>query len=215
MRTIKIHKDWFGIGCNIYKYDELTLEPGLTVLVGCNGSGKSTLIHQIKSKLELENEDMPIYKYDNLKQGGSNAREKYAFNGQFELFSETMNSSEGENIIINLEQIALELGEFMHKNKDSSEVWILFDAIDSGLSIDNVIEIKDFFNAIFENKHDKDVYIIVSANEYEMVRGEKCLDVNSGNYIQFKNYDKYRSFIIKNREIKNKRKYKKNKTGGK
>lgn len=212
MRTIKIHKDWFGIGCDIYKYDELTLEPGLTVLVGCNGSGKTTLIHQIK--YILEKEEIPVFKYDNLKQGGSNARNKYAFNNQFELFAETFCSSEGENIIINLEQIASEVGGFMYENKDKSEVWIFFDAIDSGLSIDNVIEVKDFFKAIFENKNDTDVYIIVSANKYEMVRGEKCLDVNSGKYVQFKDYEKYRSFIIKNREIKNKRKYKK-KTGGK
>ena len=32
---------------NIHKYDELTLEPGLTVLVGCNGSGKTTFLNVI------------------------------------------------------------------------------------------------------------------------------------------------------------------------
>lgn len=212
MRTLKIHNDFYGIGCNIHKYDELTLEPGLTVLVGCNGSGKSTLIHQIKYRLEKEN--IPVFKYDNLKQGGSNAREKYAFNNQFELFAETMCSSEGENIIINLEQIASEVGGFMYVNRDKSEVWILFDAIDSGLSIDNVIEVKNFFNAIIENKNNTDVYIIVSANEYELTRGEKCLDVTSGKHIQFKGYDRYRAFILRNRNIKDKRRYRK-KSGGK
>lgn len=51
----------------------------------------------------------------------------------------------------------------------------------------------------------KDVYIVVSANAYEMARGENCFDVVNGRYISIKSYEKYRSVVLKSRDKKNKR----------
>ena len=51
----------------------------------------------------------------------------------------------------------------------------------------------------------KDIYIIVSANVYEMCRGEKCFDTYLGKYVDIKSYDEYREFILKSRERKEKR----------
>lgn len=77
-----------------------------------------------------------------------------------------MCSSEGENISLNLSKIASKLRKFVEtgdngdrfnalaktlalkddneENNVSNERWILLDAMDSGYSIDNVIEMKDF-----------------------------------------------------------------------
>ena len=53
-----------------------------------------------------------------------------------------------------------------------------------------------------------ELYIIVSANEYELANGEECFDVMNGKYIRFTDYDDFKKFIIRSREKKDKR-YKK------
>ena len=84
----------------------------------------------------------------------------------------------------------------------------MFDAIDSGYSIDNIVELKrDLLQTILKDcaRRNQTVYIIISANSYEMVAGESCLDVWSGDYISFDNYDEYKKYIIKTRTRKDKR----------
>lgn len=88
-----------------------------------------------------------------------------------------------------------------------SERWILLDAVDSGYSVDNVIELKGLFKLIQKdaNASGKHVFIVVSANEYELARKEKCFDVHNGSYIEFSDYEDYRNFIIDSRKIKDNR----------
>ena len=208
MRKFTIHKDYCGVGCDIYKKKNITINTGLTVLVGCNGMGKSTLIHQLKD--QLKKKEVPVISFDNLNEGGSHSRGEAAFYNDWEFVSTSMQSSEGENIIMNLGKLASKIGTFVRKNRDSSEIWIFLDAIDSGLSVDNVVDVKEcLFKTIFEDTRGTDIYIIVSANEYELARDENCFDVYNGKYIQFKDYEDYRNFILKTREEKDKRVYKK------
>ena len=88
----------------------------------------------------------------------------------------------------------------------SNERWILLDAIDSGLSVDNVVDVKELlFKTILEHNFGKEIYIVVSANEYELARNEKCFDVYNGKYIKINNYEEYRDFILKSKEEKNER----------
>jgi hypothetical protein len=52
-----------------------------------------------------------------------------------------------------------------------------------------------------ENKQEnQDIYIVISANEYELARCEKCFDVQNCKYREFKTYDSFRKFILKSRE---------------
>ena len=208
MRKFTIHKDYCDTGCNIYKKENIAIDTGLTVLVGCNGMGKSTLIKQLKSQLETEN--IPVISFNNLSEGGSYARSKAGYYNDLEFLVTAMQSSEGENIIMNLGKLASEIGSFMRKNKNMSEFWIFLDAIDSGLSVDNVDDVKEYlFKTIFDDNPNTNVYIIASANEYELARNENCFDVYRGKYIRFKDYEEYRNFILKTREEKDKRVYKK------
>lgn len=202
----EIIRDYYNKKEYIYNNKNIELEEGLTVLVGCNGSGKSTLLHQIKYLCKQSN--IPYYYFDNLTEGGSNAREKAGFYGDTMFLAQSLCSSEGENINLNVCNSASKIGNFVNKNQKADKIFILIDAIDSGLSIDYIIELKELlFKTIIEDtsKRGLKVYIIVSANEYEMARNEKCFLIPDMKYKTFKDYDEYRSFIIESRNKKNKR----------
>lgn len=218
MRKFKLEREYYEEGKKIFKKDSIVIQPGVTVLVGCNGAGKTTLLKQIEHDLNVAK--VPCVKYDNLYEGAGNAISEAAFYEEFGLVAQLMCSSEGENISLNVGIFATKLRKFietgkaksrlpvLHENNDeneSNERWILFDAIDSGLSIDNIVEIKDLFNLIIEDGEGKEVYIIVSANAYELTRGEQCFDVYNGKYVTFSDYEDYRNFILKSREIKKQR----------
>lgn len=229
-RVIKTWRDPYDEGFTLTRPKEIEIQPGLTVLVGCNGAGKTTLLHNIQS--ELRKEKIPCHLYNNLSDGGSNSVGNAFFNDDFSLGATLLCSSEGEAISHNIGMLVSKMrnfivnGEVVDKTsrmqkaferlyKDdnekeaelSNERWLLLDAIDSGLSVDNVVEALNVFNLMIDDAKNfgVELYIIVSANEYEMCRGNQCFNVNSGKYISFKDYEDYREFILKSRKRKNKR----------
>lgn len=76
-KEFQLKKDYYDEGHELYKKETITINPGITVLVGCNGTGKTTLIHQIQS--QLKKEDISCISFDNLCDGGSNAISNAAF----------------------------------------------------------------------------------------------------------------------------------------
>lgn len=194
----------------LYNKKNFTIQPGLTILTGCNGAGKTTMLNHIR--MELDKNNIPCFNFDNYHDGGRMAASKAMFFGQVNLAATLFCSSEGEKILRNIEQTAIQIGNFVRKNQDKGEIWLLFDALDSGYSIDSIIETKtDLFQTIIKDckYRNVEVYIVVSANSYEMASGEQCLDVWSGKYITFKDYEDYKSYILKTRERKNNRVYSK------
>lgn len=227
-RIINTWRDPYDEGFSTCRPKQITIKSGLTVLVGCNGAGKTTLLHNIRD--ELKKDKIPVHLYDNLREGNSNSRSDAAFEGNWAFVATSMAASEGENINMNIGNLASKLMEFRDAGRicdkttrfveifggDPYEVpqikerWLLLDAIDSGFSIDNVIEAKNFFRMLIKDFADKgyELYIIVSANEYELANGEECFDVMNGKYIRFTDYDDFKKFIIRSRGKKDKR-YKK------
>lgn len=206
-RKFKIDNDAYGEGIKMYNKATIELVPGVTVLVGCNGAGKSTLLKQLYGIVQKEN--IPCVMFDNLKDGGSNARSKAGFYGDTTFLETSMCSSEGENIALNMGNFAKMIVSMFRNNPNDNEYWIFADAVDSGFSIDNVVELKDeLFKLILDIHKDKEVYIVITANAYEMARGEQCFDVINGKYVSIKSYEKYRSVILKSRDKKDAR-YKK------
>ena len=221
---IKTWRDPYNSGFSTTKPKEIELHEGLTVLVGCNGAGKSTLLHNIAEHCKKEN--IPYFFYDNLHSGGSHAIESAA-NSDFAEFMGLITSSEGEAIKANLARQSSYFFHFIqtgilkdrqHKflqamgllrddKVDSNVRVFLFDAVDSGMSVDAVVEVKELFNMIAEDcyKAKKEFYILISANEYELARECDCLDVNTGKYLRFADYMDYRNFICKSRQRKDKR----------
>lgn len=51
-KKFKIVRDYWDSGQALYQKENIEINPGLTVLVGCNGSGKTTLITQLKRLLD-------------------------------------------------------------------------------------------------------------------------------------------------------------------
>lgn len=228
-RVIKTWRDPYDAGFSTCRKKQIEIQQGLTVLVGCNGSGKTTLLHNIKS--ELKKEDIPVFYYDNEKDGGNNSISESIFYGNLSFTATALCSSEGENISLNLSKIASKLRKFVEtgdngdrfnalaktlalkddneENNVSNERWILLDAMDSGYSIDNVIEMKDFFDLVIKDAKEFgiELYIMISSNEYELAHESKCFDVMEGKYIQFASYEDYKKFILRTREKKDKRKY--------
>lgn len=221
-RTFKTWRDPYGC-CFSVSPKEITIRSGVTVLVGCNGSGKTTLLRNIKD--ELENNNIACSYYDNLTNGGSKRMSSFLYNGDIDLVTSLMSSSEGEGIKINISTALSNLRDFFEtgisitespflrkacsaitgkeRSYNTSEYWLLFDATDSGLSIDNIVELKQLFRKIIE-LYDN-VFILISANEYELTDGMRCFDVNKGKYLTFDNYNSYKKFILNSRKLKDKR----------
>lgn len=228
-REFTLEKDLYDNGFNMFNKKKIIIEEGVTVLVGCNGIGKTTLLKQIKE--ELNRNKTPYIRFDNLEDGGANARSNAGYRDDFEFLATSIQSSEGENIVMNMTRLARKIGEFVRtgivksenpfemiiksianektnsQNEElQNERWILLDAVDSGLSIDNIVDLKEcLFKTILEHNFGNKIYIIVSANEFEMARNEKCFDVYNGKYLNFKDYEEFRKFILKSKEWKDKR----------
>lgn len=202
----KISKNYYT-DCNLYDKSTIEIKDGLTIFVGCNGSGKSTLLRQIKDTLNDSN--IPCLFYDYNISGRENAKSNSLFNNQVELFANLLMSSEGEELMQNLISFAGKIGDFVRNNvKEHDELFILLDGIDSGLSIDAMIDIKKFlFNNILKDAktYNKKIYIIITSNQYEFVKDQECFDVASCKYIKFNTYDEYSDFIIKSRNKKENR----------
>lgn len=228
---IKTWRDPYAEGFSTTRRKEIELKKGLTVLVGCNGSGKTTLLRNIKEVCKKE--EVPVVYYDS-REDEKSFKGEASLNSRFDLIATSMASSEGENINIMLANLASKLGRFVHtgdsinksdrlakafrtaagiddeekKEIQSNKRFILMDAVDSGFSIDNIVDLKQYlFKTMIEDaeKNNIDLYIIISANSYELANGEQCFDVMEGQYITFKDYEAYKKFILRTAEKKRKR----------
>lgn len=228
MHKIKTWRNPYDEGFSTCRRKEVEFKPGLTVLVGCNGSGKSTMLENIKE--ELHKEKIPMSFYNNEHDGGSNSIGESVFLGDINFAATAWTSSEGENITLNLSKIASKWRNFIltgevndvstkfaksfreacdidNKKITSKKRFILLDAMDSGYSIDNVIEMKSLFDLVLEDseKMGMETYIIVSSNEYELACNTDCFDVTEGKYINFSSYEDFKKFILHTRKKKDKR----------
>lgn len=229
-RVFKIETAPYEEGKKIYKKANIKIDDGVTVLVGCNGCGKTTFLKEIEKKLKKQN--IPVITFDNLTQGGANARKKAGAQHNFRFLASSMSSSEGENIVLNICEKAQEIGRFIRNKgeleedkkykrlvkaitsyeesstdtkEDPKEYWILLDAIDSGLSIDNVIDVKKYlFDTITSDAEENGftVFILVSANGYEMCVGEKCFNVQDGKYEDISSYEDFKRVVLRTRDYK-------------
>ena len=219
-KYVKIYVNPYGDKTDLFKKDCISIDEGLTVLVGANGTGKTTLLHCLSESLEKDN--IPVASFNNLYDGGRYNIDYFLDKENFEMASLSATSSEGENIMVSLGEFCAKLKRFIEKGQfnkyhtfpskndtvsKSNERWMLIDATDSGLSIDNIVELKKLFYFILEDSKQKGIslFIIVSANEYEMANQESCFDVRKGEYIHFASYEEYKDFILESREEKERR----------
>lgn len=232
--VLKTWRDPYGGGFNTTTARQVPLKEGLTVLVGCNGAGKSTFLQNLKDQAEREKLPVLSYdnlsdggssSYGEMLWNGD-----YEFLGMQMSSSEGENISlqmarmagylheflvtgdtpkakkrkKWDRIFRGLEEGKKEEMEPPVPNKR----FLLLDAVDSGYSVDNVVSLKeDLFQVVLEDakKEDIELYIVIAANEYELARGESCMDVMNGKYLTFRDYEDYRKFILNSRKRKEKR----------
>lgn len=188
----------------LYLKSEHSFNEGITILVGKNGAGKSTLLNFVKEKCEQEK--TPIFFYDNYDEGGQHAKSKYSYHSDFTMLATVMSSSEGQQIFLNFGFMMGRLGNFVKKNASAEKMVIAFDAIDSGLDLANIAEIRAFLDRVVEDirKDGTEVYVLITANSYGFVKNSRCYDVAKNKEITFNSYDEYEKFIIKRAGARNK-----------
>lgn len=188
-----------------FKKSEVEFEPGVTVLVGCNGYGKTTILECIKAQCRTD--DIFFIEFESV---GDRQRDRSvaSFYSDIDFLASSFCSSEGEKITMSLGKFARSLGSFVRNHSNVKTLVVTMDALDSGYSIDNVVEAKELlFKTVLKDCESKGVelYIFVTANAYELVSGEKCFDPIKGEYISFENYEQYRKYILNTRKIKDRR----------
>lgn len=178
-----------------FPYSSLSFQKGLTVLVGCNGAGKSTILKNIKH--HCKSKDIDYVSYDNQYDGADALKSKAGMYGDFAMVANLMCASEGEGISLAFGDFVRSLRNFIHRKNKNPEKWILIDALDSGFSIDNVLEVKKMFEFVMKDApSDTEVFIVVSANTYEVANGEDCINVRTGKHIKFADYEEYKQTIL-------------------
>lgn len=203
MRNFVIPKNPYDSNRILYTRDNVTINNGITVLCGCNGSGKTTLLRFINRQLEKDKCVSVLY-FDNYVDGGSTKIQQLLMTGHSEECATMVMSSEGERIMQSVSYIASKIGSTI-RNNNPKEMWILLDAVGSGLSIDGIDEVLDFINFVQEQNPTMELYCVISTNEYEFAKGNDCIDVRTFKHMRFDDYEKYRNFILKSRKVKDKR----------
>ena len=203
MLTVQISTKPYGDE-KIYAKNEHIFNDGITILVGKNGAGKSTLLRSLKE--ECKKDKIPMFFYDNYVEGGSRAKSKYSFYQDFTMLSTAMCSSEGQQIYMNLGYMMPALRKFIADNKGAEKVVLAFDALDSGLDLSNIAEIRGVLQMAMEDiqKNGTEVYILITANSYGFVKNSRCYDVAHNKEVSFNSYEEYEKFIFKQAAGRNK-----------
>lgn len=222
-KIFKIEKYPHEEDVKLFSKSKLEIEDNIIYcLVGCNGSGKTTLINEMINQLKEEGyknlekkmydfsfvfnkkEDSVVDKgyirFDKKSDNNSNEND-YILNNLMGAYSST-----GESIIQRYGRTLQVIVENIRKG-EIKDLWIFFDDCDAGTSIDMIIDIKDVINLIKEDCGKRNIiyHIILTANSFEMCKDINSISVHDFKPRTFKNYNTFKNFVLKSREIKNKR----------
>lgn len=209
--VLPLTKDPYDDERRFFKKTKTAFKPGITTLVGCNGAGKTTLLKDIIRT--LDERGVPYIDFDNLSNGeGGESLWRTMMDeslmgfggGQDQLGSAVMlmSSSEGERIGYSLVQTFRKLHERMKKMQGYGEMWVLMDAVDSGLSADIIEDVKQYLFEPLIREIKMPVYLIVSSNSWEMSEGTMCYSVHNQSYLRVSSYQGYKKAVLKSREEK-------------
>lgn len=206
--TITVDTHPFDDDLKLYQKKEFTLYPGINSLVGCNGSGKSTLIDCYLVE-KLKKEHIGYYQHNDRHDGQQNYMSKLGFHEAYEELAQMFMASEGERIVQALAPVFSQLRPLFREHKGGS-VFIIFDAIDSGMSVDEIIEIRGLFLDLVipdaKSTFDVDVYMVIAANNYEWCNDSRIhnIDITTAKEITFSSYEDYVKHIKNSRKKKDK-----------
>lgn len=195
----------FDLECEHFMYAheknqpaKFTFEPGLTVLVGANGSGKTTLMRRM-AKL-LEKRGVPVVKL--MAQNIEHDLEAQQFwksdTDALLTMMSASRQSEGQGAKTRFANFVPMIRQCIFAKSEHDQRWIFIDGMDSSQSIDQLIDIAGFFDAIIETApQNVEVYLIASTNQFELAKGRRCLCVSDNTYYDIPNYRKFKSIVMK------------------
>lgn len=209
MKEIKItvRTKPFDDETKIYLRKDFIFTPGLTSLVGCNGSGKSTMIDMYLTSYARKNHIEYIF-WNDRRSGGSHLMQQCMDSGNMDGVISLFMSSEGERISYALLDVFRNIGKCFRACKGQPIV-IMLDAIDSGMSVDEICETRDaILDVVLPDSASLNVtpYFIIAANNYEWCSDPRIhnIDIQTGKSLDINNYDDYKKIILKSRERKDK-----------
>jgi len=202
---IKIDQHPYDEDQKLFDTEYITLKPGINSLVGCNGSGKSTFINAFLIPY-LEKHKIDYYSYNDRIHGGHTLMEEYTLKGNTNGLARMFISSEGERIV---EGLGKTFSLLRYKIQNSKDKFVLiFDAIDSGMSVDEIIEIREIINNTVipdAESMDKELYIVIAANNYEWCKDVRNINIITGKELKINSYDDFRDIIQISRKYKDNR----------
>lgn len=194
------------------------INPGVTMLIGPNGSGKTTALSQLRSlfstedglvkkwnKLEINDSIRDLYSsylYDNVYEE-TFTKSTWGATDHIDRVAQTFENSEGQNMYDYLYYKINEIGQAVTKaiKNNKKGIFLLFDGLDSGLSLDVINTIRksvlEFIIETEKKRSNLEVYIICSANSYEFCNNYDCIDVTNQKHITFTNYEDYEKYFVK------------------
>lgn len=194
------------------------INPGITMLIGPNGSGKTTALSQIRSLFSTENDLVKKWNTIEINDSIRNLYSSYLYDNVYkETFTkstwgatdhldrvaQTFENSEGQNMYDYLYYKINEIGQAVTKaiKNNKKGIFLLFDGLDSGLSLDVINTIRksvlEFIIETEKKRNNLEVYIICSANSYEFCNNYDCIDVTNQKHITFTNYTDYEKYFVK------------------
>ena len=198
------------------------LLPGITVLTGCNGHGKSTTMKEIVKFMKDNNH--PYLFYDATMHDVNTVTETNTL-------TYCLQASEGEQVYAIFSEFVAMIRKERERCKWAKHPLILLiDGIGSGLSIDVIIEIRNFLCFILDECIIQDVlpYICITSNSYELCNASgyfragkfkfdkskhneyvakyfRCYDPHSFEYLQFSSYNDFYKYTMKTSKMKSER----------
>lgn len=194
------------------------ISPGITMLIGSNGSGKTTALSQIRSLFSTEDDLVKKWNTIEINDSIRNLYSSYLYDNVYEetftkstwgatdhidRVAQTFENSEGQNMYDYLYYKINEIGQAVTKaiKNNKKGIFLLFDGLDSGLSLDVINTIRksvlEFIIETEKKRSNLEVYIICSANSYEFCNNYDCIDVTNQKHITFTNYTDYEKYFVK------------------
>ena len=219
---IKLNDENLPFDIHATKNPVFDLLPGITVFAGCNGHGKSTTIKQIARFMQENNH--PYLYYDATMHDINTVTET-------DMLTYCLQASEGERVYAIFGEFVAKIRKERERCKwDSRPMVLLIDGIDGGLSIDVIIEIRNFLCFILHEIIEYGVlpYICIATNSYELCNEPdyfnagifeynkelrnlylakyfRCCDACNFEYLKFSSYTEYHKYIMKTSKMKSER----------
>ncbi|PWG65646.1 hypothetical protein [Bifidobacterium callitrichidarum] len=166
----------FRIGTNpnheqlpLYPHATISLEPGVTILIGANGAGKTTLLNRLQETAQ----DMGwvTHAIDARATTANDLIGRAAWSGNVDSFNRAFGaklSSEGQQIAYILGMESRALSRPLSEAGDGPFL-LAVDALDSGLDAHEISVFLDSCDWLVKERKDSPTYAIVSSNTFEPV----------------------------------------------